>query len=412
MKIALVALYFRPDQGIGSIRPENWVRWISASHQVEVITREDLHAADEDLPWSTLRRSGFLLKQLDKLNAWRKQRRLRQQVSGKPVTDNIVSREKAHAPSGIFTYRMPCLHDVWFLSCLRSLCKSRPDVIIATHSPYVTLLAAWVYALFHPKVKLWADFRDLWAGNHLATGAWGFRCIERWLERRILKRADVITTVSEGLADYFRELGFSRKTHVVYNAPPEPEASPAPPSAAPAAGNSSLKLCYTGTIYSGWRDPSPLFSMLQEVRDAPTPCTFQIASRNAGNLFELIERFGVSAQVDFLGAIDRTQAMQLQQAADVLVLLESAHPEAKGILTGKLFEYLATDKPILLLGPGPDSELYQLIDRHERLVTLEELRSALTGATSLKVGIPVDYREISRQRVTQLLGQLTEYTQT
>jgi glycosyltransferase involved in cell wall biosynthesis len=410
MKVAVVALYFRPDQAIGSVRPENWAQWISESTQVDVITKDDDPVSDHGVPWRTLRRSGWLMRFVDRLNAWRKQRRLDRQasVSSASMVDLAVGDK---SPSGVFTYRMPCLHDVWLMSSLRSLWQSRPDLVIATHSPYVTLLAAWLYALMHPKVKLWVDFRDLWAGNHLAVGVPGFRWLERWLERRILSRASVISTVSDGLADYFRAQGFGNKTQVIYNAPLKQSAplglAPGEPLPVPAV----LTLCYTGTIYSGWRDPSPLFDLISVIQ-APgvsrhRSCSFQVASRNAGNLLELVSHFKVDEYVEFLGALSRSEAMQLQYDADVLVMLESGSPKAKGVLTGKVFEYLATDKPILIIGPGPESELYQLIERHGRLLTLDELRAVLVDGLPLKACIPVDYSEISRAKVQELLARLS-----
>lgn len=406
MKVAVVALYFRPDQAIGSIRPENWASWISESEQVSVITKGDSHSEDNGVPWNTIRRSGVMMRLVDRLNAWRKRRRLsRQAASLAPPVQPTSAITKV--PSGVLTYRMPCLHDVWLLSSLRGLWIAKPDLVIATHSPYVTLVGAWVYALFHPKVKLWVDFRDLWAGNHLAVGVWGMRTLERWLEQRILARATLISTVSEGLADYFRAQGFGEKVHVVYNAPLALDSVVSDPKK---VSGMQLTLCYTGTIYNGWRDPSPLFDQFCRLREASAElhrqCVFQVASRNAGNLFELVDQFDVSDQVQFLGELSRADAMTLQRDADVLVMLESGSPEAKGVLTGKLFEYLATDKPILVIGPGPDSELYQLIERHDRLLTLDELHAVVRGELPLKACKPVDYAEISRNKIKDVLSRV------
>src|SRR5438034_424404 len=49
-----------------------------------------------------------------------------------------------------------------------------------------------------------ADFRDLWTANHLYRGLFPFTLRERQLERQCLHAADVITTVSQGLASELR----------------------------------------------------------------------------------------------------------------------------------------------------------------------------------------------------------------
>jgi hypothetical protein len=53
--------------------------------------------------------------------------------------------------------------------------------------------------------------------------------------------------------------------------------------------------------------------------------------------------------------------MALQHAADVLLFLDWTDMQAEGVLTGKLFEYLGTGRPILSLGRRKDSEAAHLI---------------------------------------------------
>ena len=131
------------------------------------------------------------------------------------------------------------------------------------------------------------------------------------------------------------------------------------------------------------------------------------ASRNAGNFLSLADEFGVRELIDYRGAVSREESLALQQQSDILLLLESNVPEARGVLTGKVFEYLMTDKPILLVGPGPDSELYQLLQKHDRLFTLDDLERFLRGEVkTLPKGEPVDYSEISRGQLLAIMESL------
>jgi hypothetical protein len=122
----------------------------------------------------------------------------------------------------------------------------------------------------------------------------------------------------------------------------------------------------------------------------------------------LAEKYGLREVIDFRGGVRRQEALQIQQEADILLLLESNAPEARGVLTGKVFEYLMTDKPILLIGPGPDAELYQLLKKHDRLYTLEDFEKFICGEVqTLPKCIPVDYSEISREQLLGIMDNLS-----
>jgi glycosyltransferase involved in cell wall biosynthesis len=53
--------------------------------------------------------------------------------------------------------------------------------------------------------------------------------------------------------------------------------------------------------------------------------------------------------VRFVGWLERRRALALQRAADTLLVV-TAGAERRSVATGKLFEYLASGRPILVLG--------------------------------------------------------------
>jgi glycosyltransferase involved in cell wall biosynthesis len=65
--------------------------------------------------------------------------------------------------------------------------------------------------------------------------------------------------------------------------------------------------------------------------------------------------------VGLMGHVTHDEAVKAQRGADLLLLLESNQLEAKGVLTGKVFEYISSGVPILSLGSGEDSEIYELL---------------------------------------------------
>lgn len=409
MKIAIVAFHFKPEEAIGAVRPENWAAWLSEDHEVVVITRP--FAGDKDVQESRyriVRASSPAVRVIDRLNRWRKERRVRRarRDGGSAKAPAARHRDRPGVPSGAFVYRMPCLHDLWYGAAVRALRLENPDLVIATHSPYVSLLAAATHGRRHPHCRLWLDFRDLWSEGHLTRGLPLLRRLERRLEDRALGRADIVSSVSQGYLSSFRARVADERRALVYNAPTETvlEATPGK------ATGSTLTICYTGSIYKGFRDPTPLLDLCARLRDdgrlEPERVRVVVASRMPGDLPGVVSATDAGDFVDFLGAVPRRDSLQLQQDADVLLLLESGLDEADGTMTAKVFEYLATDKPILLLGPGPGSELYRLIDGHGRLLSLEQLRDVLLGPGRIPDQVPVNYSTIARRQLFDALGRL------
>jgi glycosyltransferase involved in cell wall biosynthesis len=60
---------------------------------------------------------------------------------------------------------------------------------------------------------------------------------------------------------------------------------------------------------------------------------------------------GLMGNTEITPYIPHDEIQQIQQSSQVLLLLINNTPNAKGILTGKLFEYLASGRPILCIGP-------------------------------------------------------------
>ena len=66
---------------------------------------------------------------------------------------------------------------------------------------------------------------------------------------------------------------------------------------------------------------------------------------------EQIEAFGLSQYVNKIDYLPHNEVIKEQQTSKVLLLLVNNTKNAKGILTGKFFEYMASGAPILAIGP-------------------------------------------------------------
>jgi septum formation inhibitor-activating ATPase MinD len=60
---------------------------------------------------------------------------------------------------------------------------------------------------------------------------------------------------------------------------------------------------------------------------------------------------GLTENTEFIAHVPHNEVKQFQESSQVLLLLINDAPNAKGIVTGKLYEYLASLRPILAIGP-------------------------------------------------------------
>ncbi|HEY6915534.1 MAG TPA: glycosyl transferase family 1, partial [Paludibacter sp.] len=64
-----------------------------------------------------------------------------------------------------------------------------------------------------------------------------------------------------------------------------------------------------------------------------------------------LENLHLTQYVDKVGYMPHADAIAFQQTSPVLLLLINNTPNANGILTGKFYEYMASERPILVIGP-------------------------------------------------------------
>ena len=119
-----------------------------------------------------------------------------------------------------------------------------------------------------------------------------------------------------------------------------------------------LRITHAGHFH-GKRDPRPFLRALAEsglddvvVRFAGD---FRVADR------EYAEALGLGDRVELLGEVSRRRSLELQRDSDVLLLLiPESGGRGKDVLTGKIYEYLAAERPILAAVP-PDGAAAQLV---------------------------------------------------
>ena len=253
---------------------------------------------------------------------------------------------------------------------------SKFDAIWATSDP-LTPLSLALEASRAARIPWVADIRDCL--NVQSFGSWYKRPLFRRQERRLCRRADCVITVSDGLAEALHRIT-RQPVSVIPNGF---DASLLPEMPAPAR---LFTLVYAGTLVPGPQDPRPVFRAIERCINGGQIPKNEIELIFLGSNPELVRRAlaEVSDQlpVRVLPRMAHRAALAFQMRASVLLLL--AHEFERGIMTGKIFDYLAAGRPILAV---PD-------DRHttSKLLKATGAGVALTDIESIASRLSEWYR--------------------
>jgi glycosyltransferase involved in cell wall biosynthesis len=228
------------------------------------------------------------------------------------------------------------------LASLRAVRRNRPDVLFSTSSPYGSHLVALVVARLTGMPWV-ADFRDEWAANPYLAGQ---PRLLAWLSRRAEQAITARATQVVVAADYFRLAGLdsedSRRT-VIVNGVDEDDliTRDAPRS------RDRFVLAHVGSIYE-IRDPAVVLHALQSLIVRGEIPRERLEVRLVGNLWIPGFAFPSGVDVTATGYVEHAQAVAEMAAATALLLYIAPGDLAP---SGKLFEYLASGRPLLCLAP-------------------------------------------------------------
>lgn len=240
------------------------------------------------------------------------------------------------------------------------------DIVVSTYAPYTAHLAAYRIRKARHADYWVADYRDLWSDDHIFKGMPVVVWYERLLERKLISKADLLTTVSAPLCKKL-QYRFAKTTLTIENGYEPGDLVALPQKNAFEGLPKKIRILYTGSIYKSTRDPSPLFEAIKRIAGNPSENNLLdnlevvFVGGNIALLQEMIAEMGVESWVRLEGFVTRAQALTMQRDADVLLFLESNVNGVDGILTGKIFEYLSSGTEVWALGVSPDSTPGELI---------------------------------------------------
>jgi glycosyltransferase involved in cell wall biosynthesis len=351
VKLLLVTLYFPPSGGGGVQRPLKFATHLpELGIETHVLAPDDpkwIHRDDELAPPTLAwvhraryfgpkgRKPAEELHGTQGLERWSRQARL----AGRRllVPDENVSWNLTAIPAAI-----------------RIVKQEGIDVVLTTSPPSsVHLIGAAVKkATGIPWV---ADLRDsLVANPHRRAESLAVRAKEQGehaVARLVARNADAIVAVSEAIGDELREREPRGRVHHISNGSDFDDFA-----GLDYTRGSRFRITHTGSFF-GKRDPRPFLTALERVDDVVARFVgdFRAADR------EWAEPLDLGDRLELIPYAPRRHALELQRDSEALLLLiPEAGGRGRGVLSGKVFEYLAAERPILAVVP-PDGAAAQLL---------------------------------------------------
>ncbi|MFA5386121.1 MAG: hypothetical protein WC297_00345 [Candidatus Paceibacterota bacterium] len=256
----------------------------------------------------------------------------------------------------IFAY--PSTEKKWFKAALATaenfLLTQKVDAIISVWPIESHLIAEKLKEKY--MIPWIADFPDLWSGN----SDYRFGKIRKWfdtrLEKKVIYSADKIITVSPPLTKQLTNLHHKPVSIILHGFDPEIINNP------PATLTKSFTINYFGTLYAGKRDPKNLFIAIKELIKRglidPEKIEINFYGPTQSWLQSEITSNNLVSIAHQRGPVSREESIKLQKESQVLFFIGWGDKTYKdeGNFTGKIFEYFAARRPILMIG-GPENEL-------------------------------------------------------
>ena len=237
---------------------------------------------------------------------------------------------------------------------LKEIKKEKIDVILTSGPPHSVHIVGLVVSTM-TNVHWTADFRDPWMTpfnkRFYPTSRLSNR-VERWLERKIFQKADVILTTTERLNDKFNaEYGDLSKAKIKFlpNGFDEDDFK----ELRSLNNYDIFTISYTGSIYFG-RSPEPLFQAIQELIEENKVSPDEIRVKLIGNCetigprltMNVIASYGLDSVVEISGYIPYRKALKITRQSHLALLLASDQPYQ---IPAKVYDCMGTKTKILAL---------------------------------------------------------------
>ena len=367
MKVLVVTYYWPPSGGSGVQRWLKFVKYLAAlGVEVHVYTPEspDFDVKDESL-LSDIPQSVRIVKQPIK-EPYVYYRALLGKKNTKGSNFGFTQNNKSNYLQKIAIWIRSNLFipdaRVWWVKPSVSFLKEyitehQIENVITTGPPHsMHLIGLGLKKYFKTNIQWLTDFRDPWTriytNEELSLSRYSKNRLAK-LEKEVIENCDKLVTVSDFLKQEFELLGAKGKAYTIYNGFDTTDYLKSREKQDEIDNDSKFVISYIG-LFPGLSNPSHLWKKLAELVETNQDFKNDLKIVLVGNIDSIIlndiDENGLLPFVELTGIVPHDIAVEYQKKSDLLLLCIPNVLNSKGILTGKLFEYLASKKPILAFG--------------------------------------------------------------
>ena len=386
MKILLIAFYFPPNGGGGVQRILKFAKYLPefGVEPVVIAALEAGYPVDEslldDLPQEIkvhrIRHTSFLYRADRLMQALRNRKDKNNKEMAIPKR-NIESSWRDRVLNIYNSLQFPDDKSAWRRKAVKKgamlIEQGGFDIIMSTAPP---ISSHFVADKLKRKYQIpWvADYRDLWVGNPSNNLPRWRTYLERFLEKKLVSNVDGVTAATQEIANHVYSVSNKNKK-VIYlpNGYDEADFSSVVPDR---KKEDYFFLVYTGSLY-GHRTPVTLLAGVRLLFERYPCLARRLRLRFFGNIGSRFENVFADFERDYPDVVERFSYIphklipKTLLEADALLLVIGGGENARGVLTGKIFEYLRAARPILMLG-SKYGEAAKIIQQNKRGVILDE----------------------------------------
>lgn len=378
-KILLITYHFPPSFAVGGFRMAGFVKYLPMyGWKPYVLTLNEKYIENKDSshilefehikiirarPFPSLRDSYlFIKKGLHKITSRGKKKKKETTRNNLTKTEDNLSSEgltrklKRYFISLFIT--LPDTERNWIIPAIirafREIKNEKINVILTSGPPHSVHIIGMVINMF-TNIHWIADFRDPWMTPfHKASFPTSrlSNLIERGLERKIFKNADLVTATTEKLTHKFKKkYNDLRHTRIKFH--------PNGFDQEVFAGLNQLKkydtftISYTGSIYLS-RSPEPLFCAIKELVEEDRLKLSNLRIKLIGHCkligdhltSDVVSSYGLDTVVEVSDYVPYKKALEIIKKSHVALLLATNQPYQ---IPAKVYDYMGTGTKILAL---------------------------------------------------------------
>lgn len=279
------------------------------------------------------------------------------------------------------------------------------EVIYSTSFPYSDHLLGLRLKKRFPELPWVVDFRDEWTQNPYILdrkdGPYRRRK-EKQMEAQVVQNCDWFITNTPYMLQNFIRLypQLAKKSSVIANGFDDADFNQIDSSR---HLEPTFTLTYAGAMY-GRRKPNHIFkaihALLQEHKIDRTKFRLRlIGTFDSNKMKQLISQYQLEGIVHYEDYLPHREALEALLAADALLLLIGAGPGAQNFSSGKIFEYINCQRPILAVVPEQGAAADIIRETNSGIIC------ETSSVTAIKRGIQTLYKNWQNQEPLPTVNQ-------